>query len=351
MEKQNVFRVLSLDGGGMRGLYSATLLTELTKLFDGSKKDFDLGKKFNLICGTSTGSILASGLAAGVPINELKNIYIKDGKKIFPKPMPEPKRLGFYLWVLKHSFVNSGCRKQLERSLYNIFKDSTLNDIYEKRKVALCITAVDALNFKPKIFRTPHAFNDSERYDYKIVDAVLSSSSAPVLFPVNKIKGNGSTLKDEYYIDGGLWINNPVLLAILESLIILKNSNTPLEIISVSTCNHLKENEKYFDSPAWGLLKWTSGMRLMEQLLSAQGFGHNFMAELFSKFLNESGKNIKVIRLAETLKLPEEYLKIHADRPGKTAVKTMTQLAERDADYIFNNSSNDDKVILKDIFT
>lgn len=82
------FRVLALDGGGIRGLYTATLLDLLSEYFapkseeQGSDK---LGKKFNLIAGTSTGGILAMGLAAGIPLRTIISLYIKAGEAIFPQ--------------------------------------------------------------------------------------------------------------------------------------------------------------------------------------------------------------------------------------------------------------------------
>ena len=81
------YRVLSLDGGGMRGLYTAALLKSLSQQFGKSSKK-DIGKGFHLIVGTSTGGILACGLAAGIPIDEIMEIYSKAGKDIFTNPMP-----------------------------------------------------------------------------------------------------------------------------------------------------------------------------------------------------------------------------------------------------------------------
>lgn len=75
------FRVLSLYGGGMRGLYTASLLETLAQRFDKFKTvDPDLGKVFDLICGTSTGAILASALALGISLKKVQGLYIEKGK-------------------------------------------------------------------------------------------------------------------------------------------------------------------------------------------------------------------------------------------------------------------------------
>ncbi|HEY9598951.1 MAG TPA: patatin-like phospholipase family protein, partial [Cyanophyceae cyanobacterium] len=77
------FRILSLDGGGIRGLVSAYILQEIeTKLKENNKPP--LREHFDMIAGTSTGSILAAGIALGYPINELIEIYETRGLEIFP---------------------------------------------------------------------------------------------------------------------------------------------------------------------------------------------------------------------------------------------------------------------------
>ena len=82
------FRVLSLDGGGMRGLYTASVLSTLAQRFSPSNQ-LDIGKGFNLIAGTSTGGILACALAAGVPIERVIDLYRNEGPAIFRDPVPK----------------------------------------------------------------------------------------------------------------------------------------------------------------------------------------------------------------------------------------------------------------------
>lgn len=349
---QRPFRVLALDGGGMRGLYTATLLTKLAELFNGKAENAspDLGKSFDLICGTSTGSILACGLAAGIPTDILKKIYIEEGMKIFPQPMPEPKRPAFYLWTLKHAFINSGNKEEFVRALRGCFQDKTLGDIYRERKIALCIIAVDALNFMPRVFRTPHNPGESDDSKYKVLEVVLSSSTAPVLFPINKIRGHEDK-RDEYYVDGGLWANNPVMPGLIEALSMVKDNNIPIEIISAGTCNRLIADERDLKSLSWGMLKWASGMRLMELLLSSQGYGSSYMAKFISEYLTGLGRKVKIIRIGELVKTPEEFSVIHVDRADKPAIDTMISLAEKDAEYAFNSMSKEDRQIFESIYS
>lgn len=123
------FRVLALDGGGMRGLYSATLLQVLAKRFDKRFHDNepDIGASFDLICGTSTGAILACGLAAGISLDRVRKLYIEKGPVIFPSPMPAGKKV--YRWVFKHRNRPAARAEVLREALNGCFNDMTLQEV------------------------------------------------------------------------------------------------------------------------------------------------------------------------------------------------------------------------------
>src|SRR5438477_11696833 len=106
------FHVLAIDGGGIRGLYPACVLSGLMRRF-ATKRDaaaLDVGKGFDLIAGTSTGGILGCGLAFGCSPSRLAHLYREKGPEIFDgKRMPEGG-LGFLRWIWKHR------RKPIHRS-------------------------------------------------------------------------------------------------------------------------------------------------------------------------------------------------------------------------------------------
>ena len=108
-ETKKPYRVLTIDGGGIRGLYTATALHTLMKRYlpDSQAKDRDIGKGFDLIVGTSTGGILAAALAKGVSTQKIIEFYANTGRDIFPDPMPKCK-LGILWWSLKNLFSHSG---------------------------------------------------------------------------------------------------------------------------------------------------------------------------------------------------------------------------------------------------
>ena len=123
MNSEQVFRVLSIDGGGMRGYYSAAFLQELSQLARDrfGQNNFDLSTKFQLIVGTSTGAIVGAGLFAGLAPNQIMTFYENEGEKIFPKQLPS-NPAGF----LFHS------RKKINRQGNNALRDALTKAFGEK---------------------------------------------------------------------------------------------------------------------------------------------------------------------------------------------------------------------------
>jgi uncharacterized protein len=78
--KPKVFKVLSIDGGGIKGLYSARILERFEKKFNCHIADY-----FDLICGTSTGGLIALGLSLNIPAKDISKLYNEGGDKIFPR--------------------------------------------------------------------------------------------------------------------------------------------------------------------------------------------------------------------------------------------------------------------------
>lgn len=91
MAEDKPFRVLSLDGGGTRGIYTASYLANLASAFCRRRKvsNIDVGQSFDLIVGTSTGGILACGLAAGIPLQKMASLYKDRSKAIFRRRIPK----------------------------------------------------------------------------------------------------------------------------------------------------------------------------------------------------------------------------------------------------------------------
>jgi len=201
------YRVLSIDGGGLRGLISARLLHRLNSHPDiaGWLDTVDL------FVGTSTGGILALGLATGKSPNEICNLYKNKGKKIFDDSIWDDIR------DLGKTVGADYSNKNLKKELDNMFGGKKLADI--KKKVAIPTFDLDneavpgERTWKPKIF---HNFIGSGSDGASLVaDVALYTSSAPTYFP-----------SADGYIDGGVYANNPSIVAIVQAI---SQKNDPLE--------------------------------------------------------------------------------------------------------------------------
>lgn len=247
------FRVLTLDGGGMRGLYTSSLLRALARFADQRfvKQEPDFGKSFDLICGTSTGAILACGLAAGIPLATISDLYIQKGKSIFPAPMPKPTRkLAMFLWSCRHATRPSADRRNLMTGMESCLQDRTLESVFRDRGIALCIPCVDALNYRSWVFKTPHNSNKHRDNNYRLVDVCMASTAAPIFFPLSQQQNPDNPNNLHYFVDGGLWANNPVMIGLVEALTVTEHGR-PIEIISVGTCDQPSGDPYSVEKTGW----------------------------------------------------------------------------------------------------
>lgn len=354
------YRVLALDGGGMRGLYTAELLDTLARRFD---KRFigdvhpDIGAAFDLICGTSTGSILACALASGVPMARVKALYTKNGAEIFPRPMPRVDAKGTFLdfgvsplvkWFWTHRKRAAGNPKRLHDLLLDTLGSETLGEVFIRRRIALCVPAIDALRHHPVVLKTGHNPGKHRDDNYRLVDICLASSSAPIYMPIHCMKDPNDTESLRYFIDGGLWANSPVLIALVEALQVTQGKRS-IEIISAGTCSTPTGNPDTVLEPDWGILNWKAGIGIVEVSMSAQAAGHSFAAGLIAQSLCECGLSVRVVRLPEQARSPEQCRALGLDRSDTAAIQTLLNLAKGDADKIhadsFSNKSDDHKIV------
>ncbi len=254
------FRILCLDGGGIRGLYSAQILKRM-------KKDcnIDFYNDFDLIVGTSTGSILAGSIVKQIDIEKVIALYVNEGKNIFKKRWLS--RIGL--------FASKYNPNPLKEQLKAIFKNTTLGDIEKP----LLINATDIGNSTQFVFKT--TFNgqqDSNGNTKELVrdkeillsDAILASSSAPIFFPPHKI---GNFL----LADGGLWANSPVLVALAEVKKIFKME--PNDVIIVSIGTGVEENDYHINTKWWGFLTGWKREKLISMILNLQTKTNNSLLQ------------------------------------------------------------------------
>jgi len=187
-------RILSIDGGGIRGLLPALVLAEFE-----TRTGRSIAKFFDLIAGTSTGGILALGLAAGIPAMRLAGFYLERGPAIFSRSLKQ--RLNS-LGGLADEMYDAG---ELEAALADVFGGRLLSSV-ETRAMAVAYAIED---------RETVLFRSWIGEDYRLADVGRATSAAPVYFepfPIRSLSGRVRPC-----IDGGVVANNPALLAFAEA--------------------------------------------------------------------------------------------------------------------------------------
>jgi patatin-like phospholipase/acyl hydrolase len=195
------FRVLSLDGGGARGYLSVQILANIEQYLDEyCANKLPLGQRFDLIAGTSTGGIIALGLATGATAGQILRFY----ETLVPKVFSADARRN---WAtrLKSPKYDSG---PLSRALSDYFGDKTLGDV----QTDVCITAVALRNGKPRFHKSDYQRRDGARIDEKLSDVALATSAAPTYFGAHNLKHS------DRLIDGGICANNPAVVALVDAV-------------------------------------------------------------------------------------------------------------------------------------
>jgi len=202
------FRILSLDGGGIKGIFAAALLARLELDQLGGES---VGHYFDLVAGTSTGGLIALCLAAGKSAQDALKLYLDHGPEIF-----EPVSLR----VLKAGYATDS----LQRVAKDLMGDRTLGEA----GLRLCIPAVNARRAEPCIFKTPHhpdySFDSAER----LVDVALATTAAPTFFKPH-------ATEDYVLLDGGLIANNPVMVGLVDALCCYGIERRQVSILSIGT--------------------------------------------------------------------------------------------------------------------
>lgn len=210
------FRILSIDGGGIRGIFPAAILAELEEQYLGGNC---IGDQFDLIAGTSTGGIIALALSIGIPASVILNLYMKHGGEIFPERSNIwGLRSARFLWELGHYRYR---REPLEKLLAGIFVDR----IFGEARRRLCIPAFDGFT-EVHVFKTPHHPDFKKDWSEKMLTVALATAAAPTFFPVYADSAR-------HFGDGGVWANNPSMIGLVDALSCYGINRRDVHIISL----------------------------------------------------------------------------------------------------------------------
>ncbi len=200
------FKVLSIDGGGIKGLYSAKILSlfeaELQRAHGETARIVDYA---DLICGTSTGGLIALALSLRVPAEEICEFYEMKGPKIFRGSQ------GVLALLRQTVFGGKFSDRPLRSALQEMFRGRTIGD----SECLLCIPTYDFTHGTYEIFKFDHKEGALSRHNcLPMVDVALATSAAPTFFPLAQIEKENNS----QFVDGGVWANNPSLVGLAEAL-------------------------------------------------------------------------------------------------------------------------------------
>ncbi|MEK7662979.1 MAG: CBASS cGAMP-activated phospholipase [Actinomycetota bacterium] len=341
------YRVLCLDGGGIRGVYTATVLQQMAvrvaRLSGKTQEEhLDLGANFDLIVGTSTGSILAVALAAGVALEDVSRLYREKAVSIFQRPMPlqdgcfstKMRTLG---WVLHNLFSPANESAPLRTALQPVLKEETLEQMFRRRNIALCVPTIDAESQRAWVFKTPHGARLTRDNNYKLVDVCMASAAAPVFFPMHAVKSpNPGVSAPHLFVDGGLWGNNPVLVGLVEALEFAAPGQK-IEILSVGTCAGNKARTlNVVDAPR-GSWQWRGGSDIVTLSLEAQASVYPYLA---SKIVQAMSDRVSLHRLLEPHVSGEESKHLALDANDQKSLDVLEMLGQRATDLNMSALTN-----------
>jgi len=230
-------RILSIDGGGIKGTVPASFLASL-------EQDLEqpIGEYFDLIAGTSTGGILAIGLAMGIPARQLLNLYVERGPAIFGQSGGKwANRLSRCWRSFKHVYAAKHDAADLRTELDRVLGSMRIGEA----RTRLLVPSWDPDHRGVHIFKTAHHARLKTDYRRLAVDAAMATAAAPIYFRRHR------TTDEVGLTDGGTWSNNPIALAVVEAITLLGWSQSDLRVLSLG-CG--EEVYMIGEAPGWGSL-------------------------------------------------------------------------------------------------
>ena len=255
-------KVVSIDGGGIRGIVPAIILQRVEEHLQDH-----LFNHVDLVAGTSTGGIVAGGIARGLPMHKVVEFYLEDGPEIFGEQSFIKKiRSGFGFFGGK--FEADVLREKLVKRL----GDVTLGDLY----VDYLSTAYNLTEGKPRFF------SKSQEGKLKLVDVITAGAAAPTYFDPHVIDG-------KEYIDGGVFCASPAMSAFAEIKTLHNVRAEEILMISVGCGNRL---QGYSSAQRWFKARWIKPL-IDIMMGSDAGIAHHQLVQTY-KSVNASGNYYRI---------------------------------------------------------
>lgn len=261
-------RILCIDGGGVRGIVPATILTYLEKKLQqlSGKPETRLSDYFDLFAGTSTGGMIVACLLTpdkhGKPkysAEKILNLYLKDSEVIFKSSFIQDIKSASGLLDVKYT------PKGMDIICQKYFTDTQLKQLLKP-----CLIPVYNLSVGESYFFRQRLAKIDENHNYYIKDIVRAATAAPTYFPAAKTK-NVKNTREYCFIDGGVFAVNPALSAYAEFRSLnnkLSSENTLVLSLGTGKQNTLLDCEEI---QHWGAVEWRDpGSNLISNALSEQ---------------------------------------------------------------------------------
>lgn len=249
----NEFRILALSGGGYLGLYTAVVLAELEK-----RAGEPLGRRFDLLAGTSVGGLLAMALAFEVPMAQIVQLFVERGEEVFSSRGLPGGRVTRLLDMTRSVLGPKYSGDALRRELTKHFGERTMGDAQH----AVVVPAVDVGASRTKVFKTPHTQGSLGDEGLSAVDVTLATCAAPAYFPCVKVG-------EHLYADGGLFAVAPDQVALHEAQHFMGAKQAKVRMLSIGTATRGFQPADPID-PEAGAVGWLGEGRLILTLISVQ---------------------------------------------------------------------------------
>ncbi|HKC50887.1 MAG TPA: CBASS cGAMP-activated phospholipase [Myxococcota bacterium] len=245
-------RVLAIDGGGIKGVWPASFLACIEKQVDAR-----VGEFFDLIVGTSTGGIIALGLASGFSAQEILDFYVEHGPAIFAAPKQLHRRiargaakhlplgLGQLGWFAARVGGPAYDETVLRNALELTFKDKILGAC-DRRVV---VPALSLQTGAVVLRKTPHHEKLTTDWSMSLVDVAMETTAAPTYFPAHRSSGG------MLVVDGGTWANNPAGVAAVEAVGVLGWDRGDTLLLSLG-CTTTPLDARALQSGRGGIWAW-----------------------------------------------------------------------------------------------
>ncbi len=330
MESKKKVRILSLDGGGIRGIIPATIIDYIEKYLEKKRPGTTIADHFDFISGTSTGGILTALYLTPQDDNSSKAkysaadalaFYAKEGYTIFNASKISDLRR---LWGLINATLFSPV------NLENLLK-RTFGDLMISQLMKPCLITTYNMTTRSSYFFTSN--EDTSKREFYVRDVLRSTSAAPTYFPPARIKNiapksqANKALATMINLDGGVIANNPTMCAYAEARnthFKERNNNEPsashMYILSIGTGGggfELKNKER---SAKWNLLKWAKSIPdiMLDGSIDTVAFQ---MSEIYETLLpNDPGAYMRI----DTPKEHQNYSANMSDASPENIKKLLT---------------------------